>query len=250
MTHQPMTQKQITQRYSKAKGHILPLWIYFSVAGILLLLTGLTVVASEADFGEWNVAVALLIAAIKATLVLLFFMHLYYDNKIFAIVFSCGLICLSLFITLVMFDTEYRDVIYPEQATLIHAEAEMYSTSTWNGLPDAGKDYALSAWQEIQQSQEYVYGDALATYTKLCAVCHGESGKGDGFNAFNLDPKPKSFSDSTLISRFTDEFLYRVIAEGGEGVEQSASMPPYQYNLTEEEIRRLIEYVRVLSEAE
>jgi cytochrome c oxidase subunit IV len=250
MAHQAMTDQATTQRESRNQPHVLSLWVYFSVAGVLLALTVLTVAVTKVDLGEWNVAVALLIAALKATLVILFFMHLFYDNKVFAIVFSTGVIFLSVFIILTMSDTEYRDVIYSERAAPIHAEAEIYSTSNWNEPEDTGKDYALSAWQDLSASEEYVFGDALASYKKLCAVCHGERGKGDGFNAFNLDPKPKSFSDSTVSGKFTDEFLYRVISEGGEGVELSASMPPYKYNLTEAEIRRLAEFVRVLSTTE
>ncbi|MCH8027221.1 MAG: cytochrome C oxidase subunit IV family protein, partial [candidate division Zixibacteria bacterium] len=59
--------------------HILPLRIYLGVAGALLLLTAFTTMVAREDFGSWNLIVALSIAATKATLVALFFMHLKYD---------------------------------------------------------------------------------------------------------------------------------------------------------------------------
>ncbi|MEE9170069.1 MAG: c-type cytochrome [bacterium] len=34
-------------------------------------------------------------------------------------------------------------------------------------------------------------------YAHYCAVCHGASGEGDGFNAFNLDPRPRNLADSS-----------------------------------------------------
>ena len=61
--------------------HIIPLKIYFTVAGILFFLTGVTVWVSYIDLGFLNIVIALLIAGTKATIVALFFMHLLWDDK-------------------------------------------------------------------------------------------------------------------------------------------------------------------------
>jgi cytochrome c oxidase subunit IV len=108
------------------KIHITPITTYLAVAFGLFILTGITVAASFIDLGGFNVVLALAIASVKALLVALFFMHLLYDNKLYLIVFSAALFFLTLFITLTMFDTNYRGEIYQEQAKPINSEAEIY----------------------------------------------------------------------------------------------------------------------------
>jgi cytochrome c oxidase subunit 4 len=58
-----------------------PLPGYFGVFIALLIGTGLTVFAATLDLGAFNAPVALLIATIKATLVALFFMHVYHASE-------------------------------------------------------------------------------------------------------------------------------------------------------------------------
>ena len=224
--------------------HVIPLKNYLTVGAALLILTAFTVFVASIDLGPWNIVVALLIASAKATLVLLFFMHLFYDNKLYAFIFSAAIIILTLFIILIMFDTESRGIIYTESAAPIRAEALIYVDTT----EDVGRDLALEAWKEVRAKEEYTFGPAIELYMKHCAVCHGNEGKGDGFNAYNLDPKPKSFSDSTVISKLTDDYLAKVIMEGGEGVGLTASMPPYKRNLSEKDVTLLIEFIQILSE--
>jgi cytochrome c oxidase subunit IV len=50
---------------------------YLLVWGLLLVFTGLTVVTGRINLGTANIFIALLIATTKATLVVLFFMHLW-----------------------------------------------------------------------------------------------------------------------------------------------------------------------------
>jgi cytochrome c oxidase subunit 4 len=68
--------------------HIIPLKIYFRVIIALMLLTVLTVAASRVDFGAGNTVIAMLIASVKASLVLAFFMHLKYDDKMYVVAFG------------------------------------------------------------------------------------------------------------------------------------------------------------------
>mgnify|MGYP001377743588 CR=1 FL=1 len=64
------------------KHHIISLKVYIIVFFTLLLMTAITIITAQYDFGSFNIILALLIASFKSSLVLLFFMHLYYDNKV------------------------------------------------------------------------------------------------------------------------------------------------------------------------
>ncbi len=68
----------------ESRGHISPTKTYIYVGVALLILTIITVAASYINFGSLliNVIIALIIATIKASLVLLYFMHLKYENKL------------------------------------------------------------------------------------------------------------------------------------------------------------------------
>ena len=107
--------------------HVLPLSVYIGVGSALFLLTGVTVAVAHVDLGgTLNFIVAMLVATIKASLVALFFMHLLYDNKLYAVVFSIGLFMLTAFIVETMFDTMRRDAIYEEKGPPIQQEATIY----------------------------------------------------------------------------------------------------------------------------
>jgi cytochrome c oxidase subunit 4 len=62
--------------------HVVPIGIYVFVFLGLMIATGLTVFASYVDLGLWNTPVALAIAISKASLVVLFFMHLKYGSRL------------------------------------------------------------------------------------------------------------------------------------------------------------------------
>jgi cytochrome c oxidase subunit 4 len=112
--------------------HILPIKIYLRVATALLVFTAITVFVAQFQFGEYNLLIAMIIAAIKATLVALFFMHLKYDNKIYAVVFVGSLVFLAVFIIFTMFDTLRRGDIYDEVAHPLH-DARIYHQSATPG---------------------------------------------------------------------------------------------------------------------
>ncbi|HMD14577.1 MAG TPA: c-type cytochrome [Bacteroidota bacterium] len=84
-------------------------------------------------------------------------------------------------------------------------------------------------------------------YTKYCSVCHGDEGKGDGFNAFNLDPKPRDFTDAKYMNVLDDQRLAETITFGGRGVNRSPLMPSWGGRLNKDQIQYLIAYVRTFS---
>lgn len=88
--------------------HVLPLRVYFGVFAMLILFTFLTVWVSYQDFGNFDLLVALLIAGAKAMMVMTIFMHLAFDKKFNAIIFSLSFLFLLVFIGITMRDTETR----------------------------------------------------------------------------------------------------------------------------------------------
>jgi cytochrome c oxidase subunit 4 len=86
-------------------GHVVPLKLLVGVFLSLVVLTVITVSASYVDFGEFNLVVALAIAVVKASLVVLFFMHLIWDRPFNAIIFIGCLIFVGIFIAFALIDT-------------------------------------------------------------------------------------------------------------------------------------------------
>jgi len=78
--------------------------VYYTIFSCLMVLTALTVAASTVDLGSFNVVVALGIAIVKATLVLLYFMHLRYSQKLTWLVVSAAFVWLFILIGLTMSD--------------------------------------------------------------------------------------------------------------------------------------------------
>jgi len=92
----------------------------------------------------------------------------------------------------------------------------------------------------------YEQSNGEKVFGHYCAVCHGASGEGDGFNAFNLNPKPRNLADSQAMRRFSDQQLFEAISQGGAERGKSNLMPPWGYTLNERQIRCLVAYIRTL----
>ncbi|HZE62804.1 MAG TPA: cytochrome C oxidase subunit IV family protein [Pyrinomonadaceae bacterium] len=85
--------------------HIVSLKIYLSIFLALLAGTTLTVWAGLHDFpGQLNVIIALTIAVIKATLVVLYFMHVRYSSRLIWVVFTSALFWLAILFALTLSD--------------------------------------------------------------------------------------------------------------------------------------------------
>lgn len=85
--------------------HVLPARVLLGTFAALVGLTLATVVTSRLDLGAFNIVLALSIAALKATLVAMFFMHLRYEHRFKAVVFVSALFFAVLFVGFVVFDT-------------------------------------------------------------------------------------------------------------------------------------------------
>lgn len=81
-------------------------------------------------------------------------------------------------------------------------------------------------------------------YEQQCAVCHGPTGQGDGEAGKSLVPPAANIANASKMPIATDGFLYWTIAEGG--VPVNTSMPPFKDVLKQDEIWKVILYVRSL----
>jgi cytochrome c oxidase subunit 4 len=89
--------------------HVVAGSVFLKVLVGLLSLTLVTVAVSRVDFGGANLFVAMAIAAVKAGLVMTFFMHLKWDTPINQIAFISSFMFLSLLFIFTLADYATRD---------------------------------------------------------------------------------------------------------------------------------------------
>jgi cytochrome c oxidase subunit 4 len=93
--------------------HVVPVSVYLAIFVTLLALTATTTAIAFVDLGPWNTVVALGIAVVKASLVVLFFMHLKYSPLLNRTVLLGGLFWLAIMIGLTMTDFATRGWLGP-----------------------------------------------------------------------------------------------------------------------------------------
>ena len=98
MSHQDTSQEQ----------HVVSYGTYILVWLGLIVLTGLTVAVAGTNLGGFSVWTAILIAAVKSTLVLFVFMHLKYERPLFRWMVLVVLVAITIFIVFTFFDVSYR----------------------------------------------------------------------------------------------------------------------------------------------
>jgi cytochrome c oxidase subunit 4 len=94
-------------------GHVVPTSTFLKVLIALLFLTVITVAAAQVDLGKWNIVGALVIASVKASLVVLIFMHGKYENKILWTYIIIPFVLLAIMIGGVFTDDPFRDRLSP-----------------------------------------------------------------------------------------------------------------------------------------
>ena len=90
--------EHVPQEQHEHAHHIVSPVVYVTILFALLVGTGLTIWASYVDLGVWNPIIALAIACTKATLVVLFFMHVKYSSKLTMLTVGAGIF---MFLTLI-----------------------------------------------------------------------------------------------------------------------------------------------------
>ena len=87
--------------------HIVPISVYLTIFAALMVLTVLTVWVAVIDLGEmsWlHTPLALLIASVKAALVVLWFMHVKYGSRMVWVFITAGFLWLALLVAITVSD--------------------------------------------------------------------------------------------------------------------------------------------------
>jgi len=91
--------------------HIVPVRIYLLIFATLVVLTGVTTAVAFVDLGVMDVVVMLLIAFTKATLVVLYFMHVRFTSRLTQLAAASGFAWLAILIGLTLSDVLTRQVV-------------------------------------------------------------------------------------------------------------------------------------------
>jgi cytochrome c oxidase subunit 4 len=93
---------------SRVSKHIVSPVVYIVIFVSLMLGTAITIWAAFQNFGKFNIVIALAIATIKATLVVLYFMHARYSPKRTQLVIVCSVFWLAIMLALTLADYDTR----------------------------------------------------------------------------------------------------------------------------------------------
>jgi cytochrome c oxidase subunit 4 len=87
-----------------SEHHVVPVRVYLAIFAALMVFTAITVAVAFFDLGALNNVVMLSIAVIKATLVVLFFMHVRYSTRLIPLVVAGGVFFLLILLGITMSD--------------------------------------------------------------------------------------------------------------------------------------------------
>lgn len=74
-------------------------------------------------------------------------------------------------------------------------------------------------------------------YTQMCAICHGNKGKGDGMAGMSLNPRPANFTKESVQAQ-TDGAIYWKLTNG------RSPMAGYKDILKDNQRWQLVNYIR------
>ncbi len=138
-------------------AHPMPVWMLLAVFFALTFLTVITVWQANFDLGSADVILVMAIATIKATLVMLFFMHLAYDKPFNLIIFLSAFVFVALFIIFTLGDSQLTKFAFepvtdeapPVMAAPVESPAAAVDAAPDKGEPAAGGVESDNAKAEV-----------------------------------------------------------------------------------------------------
>jgi cytochrome c oxidase subunit IV len=138
-------------------SHISPKSVYFTIFGSLMVLTAITVGVAFLQLGVFNFPVAISIAFFKASLVVLFFMHVKYSSKLTKLLVASTFFFLASLFGLTMTDYLSRGW---------HASPR--GTTTAGMMPKL----AAAALAELPAATEQALANPQPLFEATCGSCH------------------------------------------------------------------------------
>ena len=83
-------------------------------------------------------------------------------------------------------------------------------------------------------------------YLEKCALCHGSQGEGWDWSKKVAKPPVPVPDLAKVTPGRSEKFLFDVVREGGEAVGQTRFMPPFGFQLSDQEVWDLVAYIRAL----
>lgn len=121
------------------------------------------------------------------------------------------------------------------------------------GVAARDSSFAGVSYQRGRSPMDLSVARGKIVYGRYCAICHGESGEGDGFNAYNVKATygltPTSFADSSTFASVRADSALEAIRNGGPAVGKSPAMPPWGRTLTRGDLIDVWDYVHSLAHA-
>lgn len=120
------------------------------------------------------------------------------------------------------------------------------STNVQQQITEMKRRWDTPAWTDTLKNP-YAHNKAATDsgkiiYQRICVVCHGSGGKGDGIAAAGLSMKPADHT-SPNVQLQTDGSLWYELSNG------HAPMPAYKNVLTAKQRWELINYIRTLDKS-
>jgi cytochrome c oxidase subunit IV len=138
-------------------SHISPKSVYFTIFGSLMVLTAITVGVAFLNLGALNFPVAITIAFLKASLVVLFFMHVKYSSKLTKLLVGSTFFFLASLFGLTMTDYLSRGW---------HTSPR--GTTTAGMMPKL----AAAALTELPAATEQALANPQPLFEATCGSCH------------------------------------------------------------------------------
>lgn len=174
---------QPLEHFDEVHEHVSPVSMYNKVIFALFVLTALTYAVSFADLGPASLTVAMLVATIKASLVVGYFMHLKYDDRYHLFVFLGTIIFVAIFFGFSMVDMNARNALNDEQETFVR----MRELENAGNGPKLGVDNVPERAEAIRKEIAAHGGDHGGGHG--AAADHGAAGHGDAKDAGHAPAK-------------------------------------------------------------
>lgn len=84
-----------------------------------------------------------------------------------------------------------------------------------------------------------------ALFAKHCALCHGDTGNGQGL--IKYDPPPRDLTNGQLMGSKSDWEVFRVVRDGGKAWSLSPAMLSFQGKLDDHQLQDVVTFVRSLA---